>query len=815
MRAASHGDDIAYVFLGDGENESARLSFAELDSRARAIAAHIQERIQQGERALLLYPPGLEYIEAFFASLYARVIAVPAYPPSGRHLQRLESIFSDAAPVAIMTTQTLREKFVAAAETTFRAEGLEWIATNQIVAGAENWRPVAIEPEELAFLQYTSGSTGNPRGVMVTHGNLLANQALIKESFDHNESSTLVGWLPLYHDMGLIGNILQPLYVGATAVLMSPMAFLERPVRWLQAISKYRAHTSGGPNFAFDLCVRKIDEAEKRELDLSCWRIAFSGAEPVRASTLERFAMQFRACGFDSKSFYPCYGLAEATLVVTAPTGRRAPQLRRVDRAALEENRAKVGQPDNSVSMVGCGRAWPDHDVAIVDPSALEPCAEGKVGEVWVAGPSVAQGYWRQPSATERSFHALLEGRSTRRFLRTGDLGFIEGGELYITGRLKDLVIIAGRNYYPQDFELAIEEQVEETRPGCCAAFSAPMGEEEALVVIAEPQRGQLSLLRDSGSQALFRKIREVLTTECGAAPQEIVLVRPGSIPKTSSGKIRRAECRRSYLDGALDVVARTGRSSEVDSAIRDDLTSSTGAQELLRGALSLLPVAQKATFITRFLRSTSARLIGVPENELDETAGILRNGLDSLRMVELKHAIESLLGAEVPLPLLLSDMSFAELAEKLIDMDFGASSSSEDASSDGALSFTQRAMWAVHRLEPAGVAYNLHLALKFVGPLDEAALKSSLDDMLKRHAMLRSVYGIESGDPVVSTRPLPPLGEWFSIVDAAYWTKETLQSDIGRRVETPFDLEHGPVLRAHLYRGCDGGPILLLCAHH
>jgi len=716
-----------------------------------------------------------------------------------------------------MTTEALQEQFAADAETKLGTGRLRWIATDRLVSDPDDWWPVAVGPERLAFLQYTSGSTGDPHGVMVSHGNLLANQALIKESFDHSESSTLVGWLPLYHDMGLIGNILQPLYVGATAVLMSPMAFLERPVRWLRAISKYRAHTSGGPNFAFDLCARKISESEKEGLDLSSWRIAFSGAEPVRAATLERFAGQFHACGFDSDSFYPCYGLAEATLVVTAPTGRRAPAVLSIDRSALEENCVGNGETGNSVSVVGCGRVWPDHHLAIVDPNTLEPCPEGTVGEIWVAGPSVAQGYWRQPAETERTFHAVLDARSTRRFMRTGDLGFLEAGELYITGRLKDLIIIAGRNYYPQDFELAIEENVEETRPGCCAAFSTLAGEEEALVLIVEPQRGQLALLRDNGSQPLFRKIREAVTSECGVAPVEIVLVQPGSIPKTSSGKIRRSECRRGYLDGSLRIVARTGHVSESRGGERDVPFGSpaNGAENLLRDALSLLPVPQRAALLTRFLRSTAARLLRAPETELDENAGSLSSGLDSLRMVEFKHAIDSLLRADVPLSLLLSDISFAALAEKLVDPDFGAAPTSEVVPGDRAPSFTQRAMWTVHQLEPAGAAYNLHLALRIMARLDEATFRASLEDVLERHATLRSVYEVENGELVVSIRPRHSLDGWFSVVDAIDWPDEALQGDMARAAATPFDLEKGPVLRARLYRAGDGQPTLLLCAHH
>ncbi|MBL1255644.1 AMP-binding protein [Methylocystis sp. Sn-Cys] len=351
-RAVEQASKLAYVFLEDGEREGDRLSYADLDRRARAIAARLTSLGLRGERVLLLYPQGLPYIEAFFGCLYAGVVAVPAYPPSGRHIQRLQSIFRDATPSMILTTAALRDRFETEAQSQLSAIACGWTTTDEIaVDEAESWDGYTPDPNQIAFLQYTSGSTGDPRGVMITHANLLSNEELIKKSFAHDDLCDLVGWLPLYHDMGLIGNVLQPLYVGATAYLMSPMAFLEKPVRWLKAISKYRAHTSGGPNFAYDLCVRKVKEEGKKELDLSCWRIAFSGAEPVRASTLDRFSAAFADVGFSRTSFFPCYGLAEATLVVTAPRrGELAPVLK-VDRQALESLNVAPSDSLKSVSI--------------------------------------------------------------------------------------------------------------------------------------------------------------------------------------------------------------------------------------------------------------------------------------------------------------------------------------------------------------------------------------------------------------------------------------------------------------------------------
>ncbi len=819
-RADETPSATAYVFLEDGEREGARLSFFDLDRRARAVAAHLQDLGMAGERALLLYPPGLDYIEAFFGCLYAGVTAVPAYPPTGRHLQRLQAICRDASPKAIMTTGALHDKFGADAARALGAGARPSLATDRLDASAaRNWRPIAVDPDDLAFLQYTSGSTGDPRGVMVSHANLIVNQELIKQSFRHDEQSTLVGWLPLYHDMGLIGNILQPLYVGSTAYLMSPLAFLEKPLRWLQAISTHRARTSGGPNFAFDLCVRKITAEEKRNLDLSDWSIAFSGAEPVHAATLDRFASAFADCGFRKESFFPCYGLAEATLVVTAPTRDKSVVLRRVARTELQENRIEDAATETGVALIGCGHSWLGHEVVVVAPDTTRPCKTREVGEIWVAGPSVARGYWGRPEDTERVFHARLDGDADKRFMRTGDLGFLENGELFVTGRSKDLIIIAGRNYYPQDFE-SVADEVEGLRPGCCAAFSVTNGEREEFVIVAEPRRSLLQSLREGGARALFQKIRERLANRMDIAPAEIVLAQPGSVPKTSSGKIRRAECRRHYLDGELQILARSG-----DEASSAGSLDESGARKhvdksasLLRDALSLLPPPQKIDLITRFLISTAAELLRIPQNDLASETPIARSGLNSLRTVELKHALDALLGAEVPLAALLSEQTFRQLAESLgnVTPNAGASfSAAVGSDADQRLSHSQLAMWAVHQLEASSIAYNLHLALDIDGSIDLPRLKRALTMLVDHHEQLRTLYRAERGEPAQTPVPLADLPPWLHEVDAEAWDAAELRADLERRAALPFDLEREAPLRVIFYRRDADHATLLFGAHH
>ncbi|CAG1005375.1 partial fatty acid CoA ligase FadD32, partial [Myxococcaceae bacterium] len=617
-RAAGQPGQTAYLFLGDGETASGRLAYAELDRRARAIAARLQAMAAAGERALLLYPPGLDYIEAFFGCLYAGVVAVPAYPPSRQHLQRLRAVIRDASPAAILTTAELAAKLQAGFGEDGPLSGADgrpaaWLATDSLGEdGADAWKAPSLSPASLAFLQYTSGSTGDPKGVMVSHGNLIANQEAIRHSFGHTQRSTVVGWLPLYHDMGLIGNILQPLYLGSSAVLMPPMAFLEKPVRWLKAISEHGAATSGGPNFAYDLCVRKVTEEQKRGLDLSSWTLAFNGSEPVRAATLERFAAAFAGCGFRRESFYPCYGLAESTLFVTGG---------RLDGGGSAEPRLQ------SSGAVPCGLPWTGHEVRIVDPNTRQPCPPGQEGEIWVAGPSVAQGYWNRPAESEDTFRAGLDsafpqaGESAAlpaAFLRTGDLGLHDGGRLCVTGRIKDLIIIRGRNVYPQDIEHLLGDSIDSLRTGGTAAFPVTLGDEESLVVVAELTR---DAMRKADHAAVFTAMRQRLAEAAELAAAELVLAQPGGVPKTSSGKLRRQACKQAYLQGSLPILARSGDAAGSDTALagagRPAETARTTAPQfqLLREALAVVPPAQRAPLIARFLQAEIARLLKAGES--------------------------------------------------------------------------------------------------------------------------------------------------------------------------------------------------------
>ncbi|MCU0490012.1 MAG: fatty acyl-AMP ligase [Chloroflexaceae bacterium] len=592
-RATHQPEQIVYTFLDDGGEEDERISFAELDRRARAIAAQLQPLAAPGERALLLYQPGPAYIAGFFGCLYAGVVAVPAYPPNPmrmvRTLPRLQAIAANAQARVALTTAGILSLAESVFEDAPDLAALRWLATDNLPSDSEStWQPPLVNGDTLAFLQYTSGSTGTPKGVMLTHANLLANSTLIADAFNLAQGNIGCSWLPPYHDMGLIGGLLQPVHIAAHCVLMSPMAFLQRPMRWLQVISRYGVQVSGGPNFAYDLCARKATPEQLAGLDLSTWRLAFNGAEPVRAETLQRFSATFASCGFRAEAFYPCYGLAEGTLFVSGGTAGVAPATLSVDADALGRNLVVVSstqsrrdaesalsivegkQSDtdtsaslrlsasalNQITLVSCGYARPGQQLAVVDPETLAPRPPEGVGEIWVSGPSVAQGYWERPAESEQTFHARVAEGGAEPFLRTGDLGFVHGGQLYVTGRLKDLIIIDGRNHYPQDIETTVETSHPAIRQGCIAAFAVEVNGEERLVVAAEVERSfQAAQRRESGPtrQEVVTAVRRAIADTHDLRVHAVVLLKTGYIPKTSSGKIQRHACRAGFLAGTLD----------------------------------------------------------------------------------------------------------------------------------------------------------------------------------------------------------------------------------------------------------------------
>jgi acyl-CoA synthetase (AMP-forming)/AMP-acid ligase II/acyl carrier protein len=621
-RATHQPDQIAYTFLIDGEREEISLTYQALDQRARSIAADLRSS-NSGERVLLLYPPGLEYISAFFGCLYADMVAVPAYPPRSDRLSRLQAIVADAQATIVLTNQGILTKLKSKLAQNPDLNSLKWVATDLLPV---DQTPIAVDadgegdrdPEALALLQYTSGSTATPKGVMVSHRNLLHNLDSIQRCFGHTPQSKGVIWLPPYHDMGLVGGVLQPLYSGFPVVLMSPLMFMQNPMRWLKAISHYRATTSGGPNFAYEQCIRQLKSKQMQAIDLSCWQVAFNGAEPIRYSTLQRFAAVFEPYGFRLEAFYPCYGMAEATLMISGGVSHRAIATHAVDRDQKPE-----------YSLVSCGQSLTDQQVLIVHSETQILCKSGEIGEIWVSGPSVAQGYWRQPEATQQTFQADLADQ-TGPFLRTGDLGFLQKGELFVTGRLKDLIVIRGKNHYPQDIELTVQRCHPALSLGGGAAFSIETDGVEQLVILQEVERNSL---RQLDVNSVFQSIRQAVSEQHQLQVDAIALLKPKSLPKTSSGKIQRYLCRANFLAASLQTIAVWQTPIQLPNLAQEQITN--------HAIPSALTTAKRATPPTEaeiqdWLTTNLAMYLKVETAAIETTAPFAQYGLDSSVAVSL-----------------------------------------------------------------------------------------------------------------------------------------------------------------------------------
>ena len=780
-RALDFVDDVPCGFAGRSDL-GVTVTYAELDAAARRVAAAVSARVAPGEPVLLLYPPGRAYVEGFLGCLYAGTIAVPAYPPDparpARTLPRLRGLLADCgARLALGESWLIEAPQLATMAPELAA--LDWIATDTLASdpSSTRWTPPHRDSESPALLQYTSGSTGTPKGVLLSHANLVHNAELVRIGFGTSPAEVGLSWLPPYHDMGLIGGILQPIYAGMPTVLMSPLAFLRRPMAWLEAISRFGATMSGGPNFAFDLCVRKSTPQQRAELDLSRWKLAFCGAEPVRTATLERFAAAFAGAGFRPEAFYPCYGLAEATLIVTGGRRDAAPGLVRHADAV----------------HVGCGGALGGQRVVIVDPASAVACPPGTEGEIWVAGPSVARGYWRRPDETAETFRARLAG-DPRHYLRTGDLGvFTAGGELAVTGRIKDLIVIRGRNVYPQDLEHAVEEGVAAVRPGCSAAFPIEVDGEERVAMACE-------VSGDGPAADTVAAIRQVLAEAAEVSPAALVLMRLRTIPKTSSGKIQRHACRRAFLAGELcaggaDVLARW---DERDSTAPDHRRD--GDQPLT---------------------TAIARMLGLPGTEIDLDAPLTRLGLDSLRAVELRHALDEQLGLDVSLSDLLAGATtvsdLARLAELVGPPGRAAVAEHrrppEAAAATPGVSVGQRALWFLQRWAPDSTAYQITRAVRICSPLDADALERAFRTLVRRHPALRTRLPSEGGEPVAL--PFDWTGPVLQRPDVTALDEEALLELVQRDAQRRFDLERGPLMRVSLYSRGHADHVLLLSVHH
>jgi acyl-CoA synthetase (AMP-forming)/AMP-acid ligase II len=553
-RAVDTPARVVLTFLRDGENDERQLTYGELDRLAAAAAQQFQSRAQRGDRVLLLQPTGPEFFAAFFGCLYAGLIPIPLPAPRPRQsLQPLREIARDSgATLAVATPDLCHRLQPRLAQAVEVPPVIALIEGERLGEDGVDALP-SIDPDRLAYLQYTSGSTGNPKGVMVTHASLLHNLRMIEAAGQQSSTTIFVSWLPLFHDLGLVAVGLQAIYLGAHAVLLPPLHVLQKPWRWLRAVTRYRATTSGAPNFAYDLCLKTPDDV-RDQLDLSCWHYAFSAAEPVRADTLARFVAAFGPRGFRSDAFYPSYGLAEATVFVTARDHARPLTARRFSTASLREG-VVVPLPSTATEgtdLVGCGRPWLGQDVAIVDAVTRRRCAVDHIGEIWVSGRGVARGYWNRPAETSETFEARLVGEEAGGFLRTGDLGFLYDGELFVTGRLKDLIIVRGSNYYPQDIEAIVERAHDALAANAGAAFALDLQGEERIIIVHELRRPPAT---GWDITRIVADIRQAVTAEHALHAHAVVLVAPGGVPRTTSGKVRRSACRERLLAGTLDVL--------------------------------------------------------------------------------------------------------------------------------------------------------------------------------------------------------------------------------------------------------------------
>jgi amino acid adenylation domain-containing protein len=796
-RAAESGGSTAYTFLNPANEES--ITYASLDVAARRISLGLQSLVAPGERVILLYPPGLSFITGLFACFYAGVIAVPAYPPttgrSQRNLKRLRGIILDAQPRVALCNSGVYTAAKRLFQEAPELASLHWFNTDEMSLNTSIPAGSRFPDEKTpAFLQYTSGSTADPKGVIISHSNLMHNLELIRRAFGHSLDSRGVIWLPPYHDMGLIGGILQPLYVGFPVTLMAPTVFLQKPYAWLQAISDTSATTSGGPNSAYDLCVERVTEEQKATLNLRSWSVAFSGAEPVRSKTMAMFSDAFRSCGFRRDAFLPCYGLAEATLIVTGFHARRGSEVTAV---TVESESMKVG----------CGAADDSMELQIVDPKTKIQVEAGTVGEIWVSGPSVACGYWGKPELARKTFGAMLKYRSASGpYLRTGDLGFLKESQLHVTGRIKDLIIIRGLNYYPQDIESTAGDSHPAVRGGMGAAFAVETEGEERLVVAQEVNRHYKS---QEPVSAIIAKIRQAVAREHELSANAVVLVAPGRLPKTSSGKVQRHVCRDLFLKNEFDALA-TEIFSGTPSARNDDLKLE---------ALENLPVEQRLAAIDRYLRSLVSAILKVDTVSLSGRFDLYKAGLDSLMLLDFQHRVMRDTGVELPYEVLYEMHDITELASEIcLQLERRTTVLATAAPldrRDGAfsLSYNQRALWFLHELAPEDSAYNIVAAARLTGELDREALLEAFRLLCDRHAVLRMRFAEENGQPIQAAKSEGNSAVTFK--DASNWSEDAMDHQLADIANAPFDLRNESPTRIHLLKRGARDHLLIWVTHH
>lgn len=783
QRAALH-------FLPDGVEVGETLTFAQLHEESRSLAAALQARYRPGERVLLMLPSSLDYVRTFCACLYAGLIAVPLFPPPSRkprHLDRVRNVVVDAQPALILAPVE-------------HCEALRELVDNRVdvltvhdlgTPPAGHWQRPSIDAATVAFLQYTSGSTGTPKGVEVRQRNLIANVELMRQAYGFDEHGAMVNWLPLYHDMGLIGGVLAPLYSGMPCYLMASQTFVNAPSTWLQALSRYRATASFAPNFAYALCNRVVSDSLIAQLDLSAWQHAINGAEPIHPGTLDAFAQRFAACGLNPLAISPGYGQAEATLCVSATPADALPVVLRLDKQVLETGRVALALGDApAVEFVACGYPQAHHSIAIANPDTFERCAADRIGEVWLQGPSNAEAYWQNPEASRIAFQAQIVGEPGH-YLRSGDLGFMHQGQVVICGRLKDLLILNGRNLYPHDIEFAITDSEPGIRTGRIAAFSEmdPVLGREKLVIVAEPQRKFVDPIHHP---ALFASMQNAVREAADCGIDQIVLVQAGTIPMTTSGKIARQGARTQLAAGTLSIIAQSG---------------ATAAAPTERLEVTQLREQPDLAACHQWLAQTLLELN--PYLTVNSELSLIGLGLDSIGLADFAARLQRDLGWELDTQSLFGEQTLGHWAQALL-IYLGTPApfvnpAPEADRSHSQQSFAQRRLWFLHQLNPQDTQHNLVLHLTLHGALDTQALSRRLDALVDRHSVLRTVY--HDGVDGPQQRVVPASAVQLIV-------QNNLQDCLAREHATPVDLQHGPLLRAHLISQGERHD-LLLTLHH
>ncbi|WP_275269411.1 non-ribosomal peptide synthetase [Pantoea ananatis] len=802
-RSSGHSNKTAFTYLNDGENISGSLTYEELDRQARNIAAHLQKITNPGDRVLLVYPPSLDYIVSFLGCVYAGVIAVPAVPPTNiRTRPRLLSIVNDASPcIAIGTTLTVDRMKSLQVNSDDVLSKLHWLSTDNLGNSSEKWIDPKAKSNDIVFLQYTSGSTGTPKGVMVSHDNLLSNVSLSKNVYGINDEDTFVSWLPPHHDFGLIGGIIFPLFVGCHCIQFPPAIFFAKPYRWLKILSLYRAKMTGAPNFAYEMCVKKVTEEQKKSLDLSELQVAVNGAERIRFETLKRFSDAFKICGFKAESFTPAYGLAESTLFVAAEVKRNKGQLPKTinlkkDALSNDSIIESYDQNDSIILVSNGSTTHGQHHIKIVNPDSLLPLAQGFVGEILVHSPSVAQGYWNRLEESKKTFETKIIGDS-RPYLKTGDLGFIYNGDLFIAGRIKELMIFNGRNFYPQDIESTIEKLDPAFRANGCAAFSLENNNGTQLVIVQEIESKQ---------KPKTESIVSLIWTELAETHEiydlhAVVLVKAGHLPRTSSGKIQRVLCSELYKSNLLSKIwIWENKSLNITNGDREYYPPESNCERIVS------KIWQDVLLIS----------------EISRHDNFFELGGHSLLATQVLARLRDAFNIDLPLKILFESHSLFDLACR-IEAFKPASTvitlpiEKTDRLLPLPLSFSQQRLWFLNQLDESSALYNIPAAVKLTGNLNLEALRIAFNKIVERHETLRTAFVAKGSTPfqtIATHLDLP-----VAVADLSDLPRPERQRQVASLAQSealrPFNLTEGPLVRVRVLRLEHDSHVVLLTLHH